>query len=502
MTILIRKTTLFFIIIVCSLFITACPGSLVKNLEQREKNREELVKKHKADYLGNALSYKEYLNTVSIDDSLNKSNRIATDTNHTIVLSADNNISLEIININKSYLPDSLIVDLYVKDGKGRQITGLAPPYYKNYRDFWISLTDSLKSSQYEIEEFSVREYQKDISPDYAISFVLDHSGSIGENVSRKLQKGVLDLVQYLKKQDMVSINKFTDEYFNEIPLREDKFFILDSFEVNGLKGVTGSGTYYYDAIVKAAKELSSAPDSYSKIIIAFTDGGDGGSEADEKEVIRLLKQYNIKLYNIGYLYADPDVLNPVSLRSGGKYYFTISTREFPYVLKDIYQKLSNFYRISFKPKDLEGLHTAIPSLKLSELDNKIYKARAEFYINKLNNKRKGDVVFYNIEFETGESETSEKESTRTLNSIAEWMLVNSKRKILVIGHTDNVGDKVDNLELSYERAKFVKEYLVERGVIENRIKIKGEGEENPLFPNDSPENRRKNRRTEVEILE
>jgi outer membrane protein OmpA-like peptidoglycan-associated protein len=43
-----------------------------------------------------------------------------------------------------------------------------------------------------------------------------------------------------------------------------------------------------------------------------------------------------------------------------------------------------------------------------------------------------------------------------------------------------------------------VKKYLVEQGVPEDKIEIQSKGEKDPKYPNDTPENRAKNRRVEI----
>jgi outer membrane protein OmpA-like peptidoglycan-associated protein len=76
---------------------------------------------------------------------------------------------------------------------------------------------------------------------------------------------------------------------------------------------------------------------------------------------------------------------------------------------------------------------------------------------------------------------------------------------IVVAGYTDNLqpmgGKYKNNKALSKARAEAVKFFMVNLlNIDEERIKTEGYGEENPIFPNDSPENRQKNRRVEIII--
>ncbi len=114
----------------------------------------------------------------------------------------------------------------------------------------------------------------------------------------------------------------------------------------------------------------------------------------------------------------------------------------------------------------------------------------------------KGQIVrMNNIFFEFGEYEILE-DSYSELNRIAEFLRKNMNIAIRIDGHTDNIGSNEDNLSLSRNRARAVAEYLYEKGIAENRIKIKGFGESMPVASNDTEQGRAKNRRVEFLILE
>lgn len=73
--------------------------------------------------------------------------------------------------------------------------------------------------------------------------------------------------------------------------------------------------------------------------------------------------------------------------------------------------------------------------------------------------------------------------------------------RITVTGHTDSVGSVAYNQALSERRAASAKAYLVSRGVPADQIDTRGAGELDPSFPNDTPANRQKNRRVDIEFL-
>lgn len=88
------------------------------------------------------------------------------------------------------------------------------------------------------------------------------------------------------------------------------------------------------------------------------------------------------------------------------------------------------------------------------------------------------------------------------LNGLSAFLLKNSHLKLAINGHTDDLGDDEKNLLLSQNRSDAVKNYLVEKGIDELRLKAKGFGESKPKYQNKTDENRSKNRRTEFEVVE
>lgn len=73
--------------------------------------------------------------------------------------------------------------------------------------------------------------------------------------------------------------------------------------------------------------------------------------------------------------------------------------------------------------------------------------------------------------------------------------------EIVIEGHTDDTGAASYNLGLSERRAKAVGDSLVKDfGIAAARVRTVGYGETQPLVPNDSRENRAKNRRIEAEM--
>jgi outer membrane protein OmpA-like peptidoglycan-associated protein len=110
----------------------------------------------------------------------------------------------------------------------------------------------------------------------------------------------------------------------------------------------------------------------------------------------------------------------------------------------------------------------------------------------------KGRWATQGILFATGKAEL-QPESRPVLKEIAATLKEHGDLKILIEGHTDNVGSPASNLTLSDARAAAVKAALVaDYGVDGGRITTKGFGDTKPSVPNTTASGRAQNRRVEI----
>jgi outer membrane protein OmpA-like peptidoglycan-associated protein len=108
--------------------------------------------------------------------------------------------------------------------------------------------------------------------------------------------------------------------------------------------------------------------------------------------------------------------------------------------------------------------------------------------------------IFENIFFDFDQTDLKDV-SLSSLKRLHKFLLDHPEVAILIVGHTDNVGNNNYNLELSTRRAEKVKEYLLGAGIAAERLETEGRGASEPIRPNDTEENRGFNRRIEVFIL-
>ncbi|HOJ86842.1 MAG: flagellar motor protein MotB [Elusimicrobiales bacterium] len=101
--------------------------------------------------------------------------------------------------------------------------------------------------------------------------------------------------------------------------------------------------------------------------------------------------------------------------------------------------------------------------------------------------------------FESGKATLTE-EMTGNIDKIVPTLKkLSQDYEIIVEGHTDNVPiftqQFASNWELSTARATSVVKYLIDKGISPKKISAIGYGEFRPVVPNDTPQNRQKNRR-------
>ncbi|QOC21731.1 tandem-95 repeat protein [Wenzhouxiangella sp. AB-CW3] len=103
------------------------------------------------------------------------------------------------------------------------------------------------------------------------------------------------------------------------------------------------------------------------------------------------------------------------------------------------------------------------------------------------------------FDFDSAELRPGARETLNELvEAIREGGLVST---IQVVGHTCDIGPEEYNQGLSERRAQSVVEYLATRGIETDEVDWEGRGLHEPRYPNDSEENRSRNRRVEISFV-
>lgn len=129
------------------------------------------------------------------------------------------------------------------------------------------------------------------------------------------------------------------------------------------------------------------------------------------------------------------------------------------------------------------------------------FAKEAEVVILKEEEKQVMKKAFENLEYKTS-SDVILSSSFSSLNELANLMGTNPNWKLRISGHTDNVGPRDANLNLSKRRSESVKKYLMSKGIASDRFEVLYFGPDKPIAPNNTEDGRARNRRVEMLIVE
>jgi outer membrane protein OmpA-like peptidoglycan-associated protein len=334
-------------------------------------------------------------------------------------------------------------------------------------------------------------------------SFVLDHSGSMGDDRASELQQSVFNAILSNSRREPAGMSTYTIFKFDgEGNIRH----LVTSSEIDeigkvlvpsiGLLGF-GNSTAIKDALYESIVTLSQDKVSDSKIIILFTDGytNTDQNEMPISEVIRMAINQNINIVPIGFgQYIDVPYLEGIAHLAGGEFYQIYHEDEFNQLFDNILVDIGLNYELEFSPC-MFGDQLEI-ELSFKGLDTPL-KATTFFSTPA----REGYTIDLDILFKEASAEIDQAADLEELEQLLLLMQAKTDIRIVVEGHTDKVGTEKYNLDLSLRRANAVKEYLVKKGIDSSRIETKGYGWSTPAYPYQGTEKENPlNRRIEVKI--
>ena len=110
-------------------------------------------------------------------------------------------------------------------------------------------------------------------------------------------------------------------------------------------------------------------------------------------------------------------------------------------------------------------------------------------------------LILYEVKFASGKTSIANPSKNKDLTYLLEALEKYPELKIEIGGHTDRSGSEAKNKVLSSQRAKFVYDYLISKGISSKQITHKGYGSSYPAFSNKYKSGRDNNRRIEVRII-
>lgn len=112
-----------------------------------------------------------------------------------------------------------------------------------------------------------------------------------------------------------------------------------------------------------------------------------------------------------------------------------------------------------------------------------------------------GTWLYKDIQFESNKSNLKQG-SYGTLNEITAALNAQPNLKVEIQGHTDSMGTRAYNVQLSEKRAKAVRTYLESQGIASSRMTTKGFGPDRPMESNATKDGRARNRRVEIKPIQ
>lgn len=393
--------------------------------------------------------------------------------------------------------PREVCLFVRIRDHSGTPITHMAPPYavHEGWRRHWRQLTEQLGLSTVPVDSFTVREFNEWDTLGYAVVLLLDYSGSMTP-VLQTLQAAAEALIRLKHPTDGLALLSYSEQAIEIAPLTYDTPTLLAAFGRNRYLGI-GVYTATYDALLHAIELLKRAQ-TPARALILFSDGDDNTSTASPLQVYEAATAADVRIFTVGFGYTQDSLLAALAAYTGGRYYALKRPEELEAVLSEIYRSLRNFYLVSYRPPLYAGLHRVELHLSLA---GDTVKAHGEYDTAPITPFDTVGKQFERIILFDFDRATLRPEALPIIDELAELLRRYPRIRLEVQGHTDNIGTAEYNQRLSEARAAAVVEALVERGIDRRRLRLRGFGMTMPVAPNDTEENRQKNRRTVFKII-
>ena len=257
---------------------------------------------------------------------------------------------------------------------------------------------------------------------------------------------------------------------------------------------------------------------------IFFTSNREGTSDIYSAKMYRddLLDKpvaVNINVYNEdSILLSGGEIFWHEAYTNKNQGFFRTNTGQYRYIIEDNIPMVFKAQRRSLKastimvdPQELKDQMIHEVTLNFVLKDGKTPELMGASYITKdeadpldkeiipglESNKT---IILNNIYFAQSKPEVLE-ESYPALEKLANVLKTRPHVAIKIEGHTDNVGEKKDLMELSWKRAESIKNFLIRQGVLAENIYTQGFGDTRPLNNNSTELLRQQNRRVEIRVI-
>jgi Ca-activated chloride channel family protein len=238
----------------------------------------------------------------------------------------------EVVRVNS----ELVVLNVTVTDAKGHYVHALKRADFKVFED----------GREQRIGLFSVEE-----TP-FAAAILLDSSGSMESRLTLA-RAAALRFLEGLREEDVAAVYNFdskVEQLQDFVPGRDLPPLAYDL----GSKGMTT----LYDAVLRAAKDISKRPEK-RRAIIVLSDGVDTKSGASADKALNAALEANATIYTVDM--TDPQSspldrmraassLKNFAAKSGGRYVSKPGGQALDEAFKDILEELSNQYTLGYRP--------------------------------------------------------------------------------------------------------------------------------------------------------
>lgn len=293
------------------------------------------------------------------------------------------------------------------------------------------------------------------------------------------------------KKGGLVSIVS-TKEYRSQMPcvLIGIKKYMEDNRPTveKMIEGIAEGGDQVksYSAALDKAGELSAKV--YNEADKAYWVKYYKGTQSADKQGL-VVDLGGSAVHNLG------DNAEIFGLSSGSTNVVKIVYDLFGGVASKLYPKLMPSY-----PKSDDVIEVSYLKNVIAKAGSNVSAAETVAFTNDANIKEKVSEKSWSIEFESGKASFTP-QTEKTLNELFNDLVVANNLRVEIHGHTDNTGDPNKNMNLSEERAFAVKQWMEQKSpnnFPQGRVQVFAHGQTQPIVPNNSPENKAKNRRVTI----
>jgi Ca-activated chloride channel homolog len=229
---------------------------------------------------------------------------------------------------------DLVVLNVTVADAQGKYAHGLKSSDFKLFED----------GREQMITSFSAEE-----TP-FAAAILLDTSGSMESRV-RLARSAAIRFLDGLRTDDVAAVYHFDSriEQVQEFSSSRDLSPVVFDLKAKGM-------TALYDAIMKAARDLSERSEK-RRAIIVLSDGADTFSKATMDKALRGALAIDATIYTVDMSQANSKdrqigagTLQNFASKTGGRYVSTPGGQQLREAFASIVEELSNQYTITYQP--------------------------------------------------------------------------------------------------------------------------------------------------------